>query len=330
MEELTSIETLLVRYFSGNISPEEARKVETWIALSEENAKVARQIQLLSLASDSTSIEKRIDIDKAHGALSRRIRKDKAKGVFRWVERVAAVLLIPVSMAFFYEMSFKGDAEVQILEARTNPGMTTKLSLSDGTVVNLNSGSTLKYPNTFTGDVRSVQLEGEAFFDVAKDIHKKFVVTTTDGQKVEVHGTSFNLEAFPTDSITTTTLLTGSVTFISGDHACNMFPFQKLVYDRRTGRMTIRHTEGDTETSWKEGKIVFNDTPFNEVLRVLSKRYNVQFIVDTKKYDDDAFTGSFTTQHIGQVLTVFKASSGVRWKYEEANELEKVQRIRIY
>ena len=144
MEELTSIETLLVRYFSGNISSEEARKVETWIALSEENAKVARQIQLLSLASDSTSIEKRIDIDKAHGALSRRIRKDKAKGVFRWVERVAAVLLIPVSMAFFYEMSFKGDAEVQILEARTNPGMTTKLSLSDGTVVNLNSGSTLK------------------------------------------------------------------------------------------------------------------------------------------------------------------------------------------
>jgi ferric-dicitrate binding protein FerR (iron transport regulator) len=94
--------------------------------------------------------------------------------------------------------------------------------------------------------------------------------------------------------------------------------------------MTIRHTEGDTETSWKEGKIVFNDTPFNEVLRVLSKRYNVQFIVDTKKYDDDAFTGSFTTQQIGQVLTVFKASSGVRWKYEEANESEKVQRIRIY
>lgn len=324
------IETLLVCYFSGNISPEDARKVEAWVALSEENAKVARQIQLLSLASDSTLAEKKINIDKAHSALIRRIRKDGVMGVFRWVERIAAVLLIPVSIAFFYEMSVRENAESQILEARKNPGITTKLTLADGTVVNLNSGSILKYPKTFTGDVRSVQLEGEAFFDVAKDIHRKFVVTTTDGQKVEVHGTTFNLEAFPTDSITTTTLLTGSVTFISGDHACGMSPFQKLVYDRRTGEMTVKHTDGNSETSWKDGKIIFNDTPFNEVLRVLSKRYNVQFVVNTKKYDGDAFTGSFTTQQIDQVLTVFKASSGIRWEYERADDSNNVQRIKIY
>ena len=84
----------------------------------------------------------------------------------------------------------------QMMEVKTNPGMMTSLTLPDGTLVFLNSESTLSYPSRFDSDTRNVTLQGEAYFEVAKNPEKKFIVSTSHQSQIEVLGTHFNVEAY--------------------------------------------------------------------------------------------------------------------------------------
>ena len=218
-----------------------------------------------------------------------------------------------------------------MLEVRTNPGMTTSLTLPDGTKVNLNSESSLVYPETFDGDFRSVRLEGEAFFEVVKNPEKRFVVTTPHNARVEVLGTSFNMEAFKWDSIVSTTLISGKVAFISRSGQVNMKPGEKLVYNIQADRASIYQTNGEAEISWKNGMIIFRKTPFEEALRMLTKRFNVDFVVSNNKYVKDFYTGSFTNHRLEQILDIFNASSGIKWRYiPSENQLDRKSKVEIY
>ena len=218
-----------------------------------------------------------------------------------------------------------------MLEVRTNPGMTTSLTLPDGTKVNLNSESSLVYPESFEGEFRSVRLEGEAFFEVVKNPEKRFVVTTPHNASVEVWGTSFNMEAFRWDSIVSTTLISGKVAFISKSGQVDIKPGEKLVYNIQTNRSDIYQTSGEAEISWKDGMIIFKKTPFEEALRMLTKRFNVDFVVSNNKYVKDFFTGSFTNHRLEQILDIFNASSGIKWRYiPSENKLDRKSKVEIY
>lgn len=184
------VEELLPRYCEGNVSAEEREKVEKWIRQSEEHYKIARQIQLIYLASDTISVMDRVNTDNALSKVDNRIFRSQLKALFIWGQRVAAILFIPLLVAYLLQVLIPEKQDIRMLEVRTNPGMTTSLTLPDGTKVNLNSESSLVYPESFEGEFRSVRLEGEAFFEVVKNPEKRFVVTTPHNASVEVLGTS--------------------------------------------------------------------------------------------------------------------------------------------
>lgn len=325
------VEELLPRYCDGNVSAEEKEKVEIWIRQSEEHYKIAQQIQLIYLASDTIAIMDQVNTDNALDKVDGRIRRSQLKTLFMWGQRVAAILFIPLLAAYLLEVIIPEKRDIRMLEVRTNPGMTTSLTLPDGTKVNLNSESSLVYPETFDGDLRSVRLEGEAFFEVVKNPEKRFVVTTPHNARVEVLGTSFNMEAFKWDSIVSTTLISGKVAFISRSGQVNMKPGEKLVYNIQADRASIYQTNGEAEISWKNGMIIFRKTPFEEALRMLTKRFNVDFVVSNNKYVKDFYTGSFTNHRLEQILDIFNASSGIKWRYiPSENQLDRKSKVEIY
>lgn len=325
------VEELLPRYCDGNVSAEEKEKVEIWIRQSEEHYKIAQQIQLIYLASDTIAIMDQVNTDNALDKVDGRIRRSQLKTLFMWGQRVAAILFIPLLAAYLLEVLIPEKRDIRMLEVRTNPGMTTNLTLPDGTKVNLNSESSLVYPETFDGDFRSVRLEGEAFFEVVKNPEKRFVVTTPHNARVEVLGTSFNMEAFKWDSIVSTTLISGKVAFISRSGQVNMKPGEKLVYNIQADRASIYQTNGEAEISWKNGMIIFRKTPFEEALRMLTKRFNVDFVVSNNKYVKDFYTGSFTNHRLEQILDIFNASSGIKWRYiPSENQLDRKSKVEIY
>lgn len=326
-----NIEELLFRYCEGKLSGDEQKHVEEWISASKENEELAKTVHELYWAADTLSVMDKVDAGKALKKANGKLVRKKIKTVFLWAERAAAIMFIPLLSAYLLQIKNSDAVEARMMEIRTNPGMTTAFVLPDGTNVSLNSGSVLRYPEFFSEDKREVELIGEAFFDVTKDPEKRFVVKTTGDERVEVLGTSFNMEAFPGDSILSTTLLEGKVRFVSDAGSVQMNPGEKLVYNNKTSKAKLTKTNGEAETAWKYGKIIFDNTPFNEVLRMLSKRFNVDFVVKNEKYRKDSFTGTFSTQRLEQVLDVFSISSKIKWRYVPTDKTEeKRSKIEVY
>lgn len=318
--KLENIEEKLLRYCEGTLNNEETKLVEDWISSDKKNEEIARNIHELYWATDTLRVMNEVDVDKALRKTNMSLMKKKIGTVLLWTERIAAILFVPLLSA--YLLQIKDKTEPAMMEIRTSPGMTTAFVLPDGTNVSLNSGSVIRYPSFFTDDKREVELLGEAYFDVTKNPDKRFIVKTCSNNRVEVLGTSFNMEAFPGDSILSTTLLEGKVKFYCDAGSIEMHPGEKIIYNINTSKANLVRTTGEVETAWKSGKIIFDNTPFDEALRMISKRFNVDFIVKNNRYKKDSFTGTFDTQNLEQVLGVFSISSKIRWRYMSTTKPE--------
>lgn len=334
--ETDHIEDLLPRYCEGQLSEEERRQVEEWMVQSDENYQIAKQIQTLYLATDTMNVLKQIDTEKALATVSARMAVLSGRRTWLiWMQRIAAVLFIPLLITVFIQHNDSEPMLAQTMEVRTNPGMTTKINLPDGSVVHLNSESVLRYPSQFTGGIRDVYLEGEAFFTVKKDFRKRFIVSAPHHTQVEVLGTAFNVEAFEDDSLVSTTLVEGKINFSFVEklqsQVVTMKPGEKLVYNPASSKVYLSATTGETETAWKDGKVLFSNTPLPEALHMLAKRYHIEFVIVNDKLRNESFTGSFTHQRLDRILEVFKISSNIRWRYLDTdNTTEEKTRIEIY
>ena len=174
-------EALLLLYFSGTLGEKEKEEVENWISLSEENRKIAKQICYIHHVTDIIDTVKQIDPKQALVKLDKRLSKRKKINWWEWGIRAAAVLFIPLFLSFFYFVFNQDKNYDRYVEIRSNPGMMTKVELPDGTWVWLNSASYLKYPVSFEGEYRKVELLGEAYFSVQKDNGRKFLVDVGKG-----------------------------------------------------------------------------------------------------------------------------------------------------
>lgn len=327
------VQNILPRYCEGLVTEEECTLVEDWMSRSEENNRIAEHIFTINLATDIINILEKVDTERALTSVSARMTKKSGVSWFVWIQRIAAVLLIPVLIILFIE--HREIPEPQMMLVKTNPGMTTTFDLPDGSTVHLNSESLLYYPSRFDGSIRNVELIGEAFFSVSKNKEKRFVVSIPHKASVEVLGTVFNIEAFSYDSIVSTTLIEGQVKFNYENDgktkAVLLKPGQKLVYNSREQQAQLLTTTGISETAWKDGMIIFTETPLLQALRILEKHYDVEFVITTSRFDKDLFTGSFKHQRLERVLEVFRISSKIRWRYINADNVsDEKTKIEIY
>lgn len=331
------IEEILPRYCSGEATVEECRMVEEWIGQLDENYRIVKQMYTIDQVMGTVQMESKVDMEKALASVSRKMSKAPSHITwFTWVQRAAAILFIPLLIAFAIQNFTPSPTEVaQMIEVKTNPGMTTTVDLPDGTKVYLNSESSLTYPSFFSKDKRDVKLTGEAFFEVQKDPEHRFIVSGPHHTQIEVLGTSFNVEAFERDSFISTTLVEGKVRFAYQKNrqpaTVDMKPGQKLMYDTTSSQVKLLPTSGETETAWKDGKIIFQATPLPEALRMLEKRFNVTFILSNNRLRGEAFNGSFTNQRLERILEIFKISSNIKWRYLDTGDTTNERtRIEIY
>ena len=183
--------------------------------------------------------------------------------------------------------------------------------LSDGTEVWLNSESQLKYPVAFIeGETRKVELiYGEAYFDVSpSSLHKgsKFKVFN-QSQEIEVLGTQFNIKAYKDESNIYTTLVEGkvAVTFNGGKE--NLVPNQQFKLNVMSGNVTIGSVDVYNEISWKEGVFSFEGKPLKDIVKVLSRWYDVDFVFENETAKEKRFNGSLNKNlKIKEILDIIK------------------------
>jgi len=170
----------------------------------------------------------------------------------------------------------------------TPKGGQYQLVLGDGTKVWLNAASTLKYPVTFSGAKREIELSGEAYFEVAHDQHKPFRVIS-NGQTVEVLGTHFNVNAYPDEKVTRTTLLEGSVKVLAGEMSSKIKPGEQVQF--KDGHLAVTQADTEEAIAWKKGFFYFKDDDIQTVMRQLSRWYDVSV-----KYEGQIPTREFSGQ----------------------------------
>lgn len=191
------------------------------------------------------------------------------------------------------------------------------LLLSDGTKVWLNAGSELKYPVEFSGDVRDVYLHGEAYFEVKKD-KIPFVVNLEDS-RIEVLGTSFNVNAYKGDENIFATLRSGSIAFYSDKVKGRTVikPGQQLKMDAGSGQTSVREVDASVYTSWTEGVFNFNDMSLDEIMKIVARWYQVDVIFENERIRHDQYFGKMPMySDIEDVLRKIELSGNVKYKLE--------------
>lgn len=174
-----------------------------------------------------------------------------------------------------YESKEEVDEEVIQSNRLVIPkGRTYQLLLADGTRIWLNSETELVYPTQFIDGKREVTLVGEAFFEVAKDKDKPFVVKA-NGVDVEVLGTSFNISCYTVDETTSTTLVEGSVTITPPDgETREITPSEQFIYNRKNNSTDVQVVNTELFTSWINGKYIFKKTKLEDIFNKLQRWYD--------------------------------------------------------
>jgi len=324
---------LLEKYLNNQCTSQEVEEVILWMkqqSFFSESRELGMHDWQHFNEQDSIVSDEKLDtlLDKIHHKLNieeHRKAQLEDRRLIGWISRAAAILLIPVLAFLFYTVSENTKLNNQIssvsvdsLEVIAPVGSRTVLELSDGSVVHLNYGSRIKYPQNFFGKTRGVTLTGEAFFEVAHNPDKPFVVTT--GRiDVKAVGTVFNVNAYPENEDIATTLVEGKVVVEemknNGSKVIikELIPGMHVEYEKSTSKINSSIAQVDKYIAWKDGKLVFENEQIDEVAQRLSRMFNVEIQVD-KAVSKYRYTVTFVDEPLFQILELLSVATPISYQ----------------
>ncbi len=203
---------------------------------------------------------------------------------------------------------------VQEFEVVAERGHKSMVTLPDGTVVWLNSDSRLTYTSDYNSKVRDIFLDGEAYFDVAKNPDIPFVVDAGE-VRVRALGTKFNVRAYHDEMSIRTTLVEGKVLASSGDDDVVLSPCQEAVYERRTGELSAADApNADHLVPWRANEIYLDGMTLASVSRMLERMYNVDVVFSDSSVAGYTYTGLIRNSSLMNVLELISGTSPVKYR----------------
>ena len=312
-----SVEYLIAKYFGGIASEDEILMLESWISVSDENLKYFRQVKNIW----ETSNELPVSTDKALKRVLKKINSGKQRLTY-WqiLQRIAAVLFIPLLISMLWLTVGKNfnivPSTVTYNKVVAAFGTFSLIELPDGSKVWLNSGASLRYPEKFNNDTRTVDLVGEAYFEVHSDKTMPFFVNTPYFT-VKATGTKFNVRAEKNFLTPSVTLIEGKVAVqkpVSGkqdDVIAMLQPGQHMTYDTLNSQVTIQTEDTYKHFAWKDGKLVFRNDNISEVARRISLQYNVDIEIKGDEIKKYRYRATFENEPLGELLRLLKISSPI-------------------
>jgi ferric-dicitrate binding protein FerR (iron transport regulator) len=270
--------------------------------------------KILSMARENQTSPK-LNHDKIASYESDRQNHSGTNALFKIAAALLLIMLFTF-IAFRYTRNTTEENQIaQTITKENQRGRKSTIFLKDGSIVYLNSDSKIQFPEVFTDSNRIVQLEGEAFFDVARDENKPFVVLTND-LKVSVLGTSFNINAYRENEFTKISLNTGKVKIenegIDDENnvkSIELNPGQSVAYLSKQSTFTeVYPFNSNLDLSWKDGKIVFENADLETMIKRFERWYNVDFVLKNKPYFAWDYTGEFHNQTLQDVLELLSFS----------------------
>lgn len=299
----------LLKYFSGELSKSEISSLLKEIQTDDNLKKEFVRMQNIHALSQVTTMS----IDEEEGrsgyhAFKERLSKKKQRYVIRTLAQYAAVAIVFITSTFLITQYLHNAPQSEELNSLYVPsGQRAKLTLEDGSTVWLNANSTLKYPSHFAKKRRHVEIEGEAFFDIAQNKKAPFTVATKDIE-MKVLGTQFNVHSYPETDFVKTDLIEGSVKVYkksSENQGLTLKPNEQVTVSGN--KMTLSKTANRDYFLWTDGIYTFENERLLDIINKLQLYYDVKIIVEDPEIFDVKYTGKFRQRDgIDEILRIIQ------------------------
>lgn len=314
---MTSLKKLAEKYLQGELS--EMDKERLLFMIKNDNSIDAWLRASIEMADEvmPESIRNRVISNvyaASHNTASSR--SCTAKSFFK--RAVASFVIAVVAMcmgAFLYHYFVNTNSVTGMLEVATNMGERSTITLPDGTLVTLNAKTTLQYDCSLSEGVRKAIVNGEAFFDVAKDTKHPFIVCANDVE-IECLGTAFNVRNHEEESTVSVVLVDGKVRVQAGESELTMEPNNRIVFDKHTMALAKHHVESSNYLCWLNNEVRYNNQTLEEIVGELARNYNMNIIITSDELRHERFTGYLGKSSLRNVLEVLSLTSGVKYYYD--------------
>ena len=303
---------ILQRYVEGNVSPEEIIAVVDWLDADESHVREFMALHKLNDISLLNQPDSKVDVQKKKKTITfRQIGYELAK--------IAAILILFWGGTKLYETTSVKENVIAYQTLYVPAGQRAELILPDSTHVWLNARSKLVYPISFGKDIRQVELNGEAYFDVIHNEKQPFVVKTPQ-MDIQVLGTEFNVTAYSSSSYFEVALLRGCIELSSPRLSSNYRMKEKEHIRLQNNKLISKDISDYDYFRWKEGLICFNNESVATIIEKLKLYYDIDIEVYNQKFINSRYTGKFRTKDgIEQVLRVLQIEH--KFTYTKNNDL---------
>lgn len=314
--KITRIKHLISNLLAGSALDTERAELVKWMT-SEEAEPISKEVWESASATLDPSLKNEI-----WNFLQMRIRgsiqeyKPAKYSVMRRINsfsKIAASIAIILCTTFstyllYHHIGPKESMKNSLYTFEVKPGQKGSMSLADGTVVHLNSASKISFAPDYNTEERMVKLEGEAYFEVAKNPDKRFVVTC-NGVDIEALGTEFNVKAYCADSVITTTLAKGKVRVYNREQEVTLLPNGVATYNLKRRRIESSTVEDISIANyWRTGQLVCHAEPLSSIAKTIERMYNVKININDERLRNMEFTGTIQNNSITNVLYVMSLS----------------------
>lgn len=311
--------SLINKYLSGNATEKEVEEIFQWIESSSDNkSEFIKYKKAWALTARSKK-----SIDAAWTKVQKQTTgKNNLRLLVQNTIKYAAsfILILGLGMVLHYVLTEENTPHkltyLNTTQIKAPLGQMTNVSLPDGTSIILNSGSTVSYNGYFAEGDRTVELIGEAYFDVVKDVEHPFTVKT-QSVDLRVYGTSFNIEAYPEDKHVNTTLIEGSLGVMTkkGNELVRLIPGENASFNKLGSKLFVSKVDTSLYMSWKDGIISFRNERLEDIATKIERWYNVEIIIRNKKLADELYWGSILrNKPIDQILEVLKLTASFEYE----------------
>lgn len=316
---------LITKKLSGEISVDDDLRLQKWLDESDENQQVFDSYKAtweeLDRVKGKSSREVNFEWDRLESAIDFEEAEVQGKqrsfftNIYRYAAAIVAIVIAAFSIYYFINSQGSNQlvAQIQIEE----------VELSDGSRVTVNSNSKLTYPKKFEKGKREVELSGEAFFEVAKDPNRPFIIKAGD-IRVEVLGTSFNVKAYENQEQVEVTVSTGKVAVFALDNPEDrvvLVKGQKAIFYKSSTKIESTLNDNINFASWKTKEIIFEDTPMPDVIRIINEIYKSDLKLVGEQLKECPVTTTFDNQSLESILKVLESTLDLSIN-EKGNSIE--------
>lgn len=309
---------IFFKYFQNQATPEELAEINNWLGEDVENMNILDEVSNFYTISTVLPPPLNPDTRKAWSRVNQKISSNSTKKPLKYrllYAAIAAVLVIGLVLGGIIDNYLRFDRlSKQYAEVVTLPGQKTRVILPDGSIVWLNSASTLKYSTDFNDQKREVILTGEAFFDVSKDKSKIFRVKC-GGLDVDVYGTSFNVKNYPDEYSQEVTVAEGVVGIASNSKEIRkLTKGEQATLNKVSGKVIFDKEDPDIVAAWKNNELIFRNTPIEEVIKSLESWYGVKINIDNQMFGGHNYTFKIKTETFKEVLQMMQIMTPLKYK----------------